>query len=83
MGTRCRQLQSDAGATHGCITVKDAPVLLSLNNWGAGHRVTPGCEIGVSDVVVQKMILTSETRTGSKATSAAPVASAGKSVFLA
>jgi len=52
-GDACKQLQSDPHTARACITVKDAPVLLSLSNWGAGHRVTPGCEIGVSDVVVR------------------------------
>jgi hypothetical protein len=53
MGAECKELQSDPKTARGCITVKDAPLLLSLSNWGAGHQVTSGCEIGVSDVMVR------------------------------
>lgn len=52
-GDACKALQSDPQTARGCITVKDAPMLLALSNWGAGHRVTEGCEIGVSDVTVK------------------------------
>jgi len=51
-GADCKRLQSDSSTAHGCITVKEAPLLLALSNWGAGHHVTAGCQIGVSDVTV-------------------------------
>lgn len=53
-GKDCKRLQRDPSTASGCITVKDAPILLALSNWGAGHRVTPGCEIGVSSVMVKQ-----------------------------
>lgn len=51
-GDSCRELQGDPNTARACVTVKDAPMLLSLSNWGTGHWVTPGCEMGVSDVRV-------------------------------
>jgi len=52
-GAECKRLQADPQTARGCITVKDAPILLALSNWGAGHHATAGCEIGVSDVMVR------------------------------
>jgi len=52
-GAECTKLQADPKTARGCITVKDAPLLLALSNWGSGHHVTAGCEIGVSDVAVR------------------------------
>lgn len=51
-GDGCKRLQGDPNTAWGCITVKDAPILLALSNWGAGHHVTPGCKMGVSNVMV-------------------------------
>jgi len=52
-GEGCKQLQSDPRTASACITVKEAPMLLSLSNWGSGHVATPGCELEVSDVRVR------------------------------
>lgn len=51
-GEECKKLQSDPDTAHGCVTVKKAKLLLALSNWGTYHWVTPGCELGVSDVRV-------------------------------
>uniref|UniRef100_A0A7S2P8Z2 Uncharacterized protein n=1 Tax=Zooxanthella nutricula TaxID=1333877 RepID=A0A7S2P8Z2_9DINO len=52
-GEGCKALQGEPTTAFGCITVKEAPILLSLSNWGAGHAITEGCEIGASDVTVR------------------------------
>uniref|UniRef100_A0A7S2LVX2 Uncharacterized protein n=1 Tax=Zooxanthella nutricula TaxID=1333877 RepID=A0A7S2LVX2_9DINO len=52
-GEGCKALQGLPDTAFGCITVKEAPILLALSNWGAGHRITEGCEIGASDVTVR------------------------------
>jgi len=52
-GDACKELQSHPDTARACITVKEAPILFALSNWGAGHRVTAGCEVGFSDLTVR------------------------------
>lgn len=51
-GDGCKHLQGQPNTAWGCITVKEAPMLLALSNWGSNHQITPGCTIGASDVMV-------------------------------
>lgn len=53
-GDSCKEFQNHETTARACITVKQAPLLFALTNWGSGHRVTPDCTIGVSDVRVRR-----------------------------